>query len=147
MEYVRLILVIPTRTYLRFKADYPTPQPGQSGAGDLARSIVAALRAEGFKPSEPEDQEFAHFVRCPSGSREYEIMMAFDFVDGQTWEISCPRTLGFLSRLFGAGEEPELSALINAIHTTISSDSRVKAMSWYPSYGDKRNGSSNPGRL
>lgn len=135
---------MPTRTYLRFKADYPTPQPGQSGAGKVATLLVASLRAQGFNPSEPEDREFAYFLTCPSGPAEYEIMVAFDFVVGQTWEISCPRTMGALSRLFGKGEETELSALINAIHVALSSDPRAKDMSWYPSYGDQRNASPNP---
>jgi hypothetical protein len=110
----------------------------------VAALLVAGLRAQAFNPSKPEDQEFAHLVQCPSGPREYEIMVAFDFVDGETWEISCPPTIGFLSRLFGQTEEAELSTLLNAIHSTINSDSRVKEMAWYPSYGDKRNGSANP---
>src|ERR1051326_5569826 len=92
-------IAMPTRTYLRFKADYSPPPPGQSGAGEVAKSLVAGLRSKGFAPSEPTDQEYAHFVRCPSGSHDYEIMVAFDFVDGQTWEVSCPRALGFFSRL------------------------------------------------
>jgi len=133
-----------TRTYLRFKADYPIPQPGQSGGEAVAAALVAGLRAKGFNPSEPEDQEFAHFLRCPSGRHEYEIMTAFDFVDGQTWEISCPRKLGFLSRFFGQSEEVELTALVNAIHAVISSDPRVKELCWYPSYRNQTNGSPNP---
>jgi hypothetical protein len=132
------------RTYLRFKADYATPQPGQSGAADVAASLIAGLRAKGFSPSEPKDQEFAHFFRCSSGAHKYEIMVAFDFVDGQTWEVSCPPVLGVFSRLFGKTEETELSALIAAIHATMKSNSHVKEMYWYPSYGDKSNSSSNP---
>ena len=133
-----------TRTYLRFKADYPSPPPGASGAGEVAKSLVAELRAKGFAPSEPKDQEYAHFVRCPSGPHDYEIMIAFDFVDGQTWEVSCPRALGFFSRLFGKSEETELSALVKAIDAAMKSNSHVREMRWYPSYGDKSNGAANP---
>jgi hypothetical protein len=133
-----------TRTYLRFKADYPTPQPGQSGAGEVAAALAAGLRAKGFSPSAPKDQEFAHFLRCASGPHEYEIMVAFDFVDGHTWEVSCPPVLGFFSRLRGKTEEKELSPLIKAVHETMQSNSHVKEMEWYPSYGDKSHGSSHP---
>ena len=133
------------RTYLRFEADYPTPERGQSGAGNVAAGIADGLRARGFNPSEPRDQEYAHFFRCPSSSYEYEIMVSFDFVDGRTWEVSCPPVLGLFSRLFGKNEDRELSVLIEAIHATVRSDPRVKDMKWYASYGDKSNGSSKPG--
>jgi hypothetical protein len=131
-------------TYLRFQADYPTPEPGASGAGEVASFLVAELRAKGFNPSDPEDQEFAHMVRCKSGQYEYEIMIAFDFVDGHTWEISCPQVLGFLSHLFGKTDEKELSTLIEAIHGTMQSNPHVKEMHWHPSYGDKSHDSRNP---
>src|SRR5438270_509469 len=132
------------RTYLRFKADYTSPEPGQSGAGEMASALTAGLRARGFSASEPEDQEYAHFFRCTSGPREYEVMAAFDFVEGQTWEVSCKPVLGFFSRLFGKTEEKELSALIMAIHETMRSNPRVQEMHWYPSYGVKSNGSPSP---
>jgi hypothetical protein len=132
------------RTYLRFKADYPIPQPGQSGAGEITTALAAGLRARGFASSEPEDQEFAHFFRCRSGSREYEIMAAFDFVEGDSWEVNCPPTLGFFPRLLGKTEEKELSSLIGAIHAVMQSNSRVKEMLWYTSSGGKSNGSPDP---
>jgi hypothetical protein len=132
------------RTYLRFKADYLPPEPGKSGAGEIATSLAAGLRAKGFSPSEPKDEEFAHYFRCPCGGREYEIMTAFDFMDGHTWEVSCPPRLGFFSRLLGRTEEKELSTLIMAIHDTIHANPHVKEMHWYPAYGDESNGSLNP---
>ncbi len=132
------------RTYLRFKADYPIPAAGESGAGQIAASLVAGLRTRGFAPSEPADRQFAHFFRCASGPREYEVMAAFDFVDAHTWEVSCPRLLGSLSRLFGKTEDKELSSLLRAIHETIRSDSHVKEIQWYPRYGDKSHGSPTP---
>jgi hypothetical protein len=134
-----------TRTYLRFEADYPTPKAGQSGAGPVASTLIAGLRAKGFTPSEPEDQEYAHSFRCPSGRFNYEIMVAFDFVDGgRTWEVSCPPSLGFFSRLFGQNEDKELSALIKAIHETMTSEGHAQRLQWYPRYGDKSNGSPVP---
>jgi hypothetical protein len=132
------------RTYLRFKADYPVPESGQSGAGEIAANLAAGLRARGFSPSEPEDQEFAHFFRCRSGSRDYEIMVAFDFVEGRSWEVNCPPTLGFFPRLFGKTENKELSSLVDAIHGVMQSNPRVKDMVWYASAGDKSNGSADP---
>jgi hypothetical protein len=135
---------MPIHTYLRFKADYPSPKPGESGAGEVASTLAAGLRTKGFSPSEPKDQEYAHFVRCSSGPHEYEIMLAFDFVEGHTWEISCPPVLGFLSRLFGKTEEKELSALAMAIHDTMRSNPRVNEMCWHPSYGTKSHRSSTP---
>jgi hypothetical protein len=71
-------------------------------------------------------------------------MVAFDFVEGHTWEVSCPPVLGFFSRLFGKTEEKELFSLIGAIHAAMQSNPRVKEMLWYPSCGDKSNGSPDP---
>jgi hypothetical protein len=64
-------------------------------------------------------------------------MVAFDFVDGSAWEISCPPVFGFFSRLLGRNEDKELSALIKALHETMEINSRVKEMHWHPSYADK----------
>ena len=124
-------------TCLTFRADYPKPEPGQSGAGDVAEDLVVGLRAMGFNPSDPEDQVFVHFVYCSSGEHRYEIMIAFDFVGEALWEISCPRRFGFFAKLFGKREDKELSALIQAIHRVVEKNPKVKEMRWHPKYGDK----------
>ena len=99
--------------------------------------LAAGIRAKGFSPSPIEDREYAHTFRCKSGEYDYEIMVAFDFVDGGTWEVSCPPTLGWIARLRGKSEEKELSALISAIASVLRSDARVKNVRWYQAYGDK----------
>lgn len=106
--------------------------------------LATGLRAKGFNLSDPEDQEFAHFIHCKSGQYDYKIMVAFDFVDGATWEISCPRTLGTLQRLFGKTEDAELSALVETIDLVVKTDSRTREMHWYPSYGDTSPESGHP---
>jgi len=131
-------------TYLRFRADYSKPKPGQSGAGEVASSLATGLRLKGFNPSAPEDQEYAHFFRCKSGHHLYEVMVAFDFVDGESWEVSYLPVLSFFARLLSKIDVNELSALSLAIHETMRSNSHVKDMQWYPKYGDTANGSPNP---
>ena len=131
-------------TYLRFHADYLKPKPGQSGAGEVASSLASGLSIKGFNPSAPEDQEYAHFFRCKSGRHIYEVMVAFDFVDEESWEVSYSPILSFFARLFSKIDENEISALSSAIHETIRSNPHVKDLRWYPKYGDKSDGSPNP---
>jgi len=131
-------------TYVRLDATLPKPEPGESGAGELAGILFEGLCAHGFKPTPPTDCEYAHFLRCKSGDCEYEIMVAFDFVDGKTWEISCPSRLGLLAKLFGKSERQELGALITAIHDILQSDSRVTSIKWNAGYGDRSYDFPNP---
>jgi len=71
-------------------------------------------------------------------------MVAFDFVDGVSWEVSYLPVLSFFARLFSKIDENELSALSSAIHETMRSNPHVKDMHWYLKYGDKSSGSPNP---
>ena len=125
------------RTSARFESTLRRPQEGASGAGELAALLVAGIRAKGFSPSPIKDQEYAHTFRCKSGEYDYEVMVAFDFADGGTWEISCPPALGWFATLRGKSEERELSALISAIASVLHSEARVKNVRWYQAYGDK----------
>src|SRR5450432_1397865 len=121
-------------SYARLIADYPCPPDGQSGAGPFATDLAAALSRAGFKPSSPQDNEYAYSVRCKSGIHEYEIMVAFDFVDRQSWEVSCPPTLGFFARLIGKNEIDDHTRIIRAIHESLQSNPRVSKLVWYPAY-------------
>jgi hypothetical protein len=131
------------RTAARFESTFAKPKSGESGAGELASMLAAGLRAKGFSPAPIEDQEYAHCFKCPSGEREYEVMVAFDFNDGRTWEVSCPPVLGWLARL-RATEEREHSQLISAIDSVLHSDGRIADIRWYRSYGDKSDPSPSP---
>ena len=71
-------------------------------------------------------------------------MVAFDFVDEESWEVSYLPILGFFARLFSKIDENELSALSFAIHETMRNNPHVKDMRWYPKYGDTSYGSPNP---
>jgi hypothetical protein len=120
------------------------PKPGQSGAGEVASSLASGLRVKGFNPSTPLDQEYAHFFRCKSGYHLYEVMVGFDFVDEESWEVSYSPIRGFFARLFSKVDENELSALSSAILETMRNNPHVKDMHWYPKYGDTSYGSPNP---
>jgi len=106
--------------------------------------LVAGLHARGYSPSPVRDQEYAHTFRCRSGEYDYEVMVAFDFVDGKTWEVSCPPSLGWLARPKGKSEEEELSALVSAIASVLHSDARVKDVRWHASHGDRSEPSRTP---
>jgi hypothetical protein len=131
-------------TYARLDASLEKPQAGESGAGELAGILFEGLRARGFEATAPTHGQYAHFLHCKSGDYEYEIMVAFDFVDGKTWEISCPPRLGLLAKLFGKSERQELGALITAVHDILQSDSRVTSIKWNERYGDRSYDSPNP---
>lgn len=126
-------------TYVRLDTTLqkPATDGSSSGAGELADIVYKGLTALGFQPTTPTDDEFAHFLRCKSGNYEYEIMIAFDFVDEKTWEISCSTNLGFIAKLFGKSEQQELGSLINAISQILQSDARVISMKWNPRFGDR----------
>lgn len=133
-------------TYVRLDTTLqkPTAAGCSSGAGELADIVYKGLTALGFEPTTPTDDEFAHFLRCKSGKYEYEIMVAFDFVDQKTWEISCSTNLRFIAKLFGKSEQQELGSLINALFQTLLSDARVISMKWNPRYGNRSHDSATP---
>ena len=132
------------RTTARFESSFAKPKVGESGAGELAAMLAAGLKGKGFSPAPVEDQEYAHYFKCRSGEHEYEVMVAFDFNDGRTWEVSCPGVLGWLAKLRGRTEEDEHSALVSAIDSVLHSSSRITDVRWYRSYGDKSNPSPIP---
>jgi hypothetical protein len=132
------------RTAVRFEADFPKPKSGESGAGEVASMLIAGLRGNGFSPSPAQDEEYAHSFVCPSGKYSYSVMVAFDFVDNATWEVSCPPALGRFAKLRGQSEEKEHSALVSAIASVLSADPRIRNVRWYKSYGDKSDQSPQP---
>jgi hypothetical protein len=130
------------RTTARFESTLAKPRVGESGAGELAALLTAGLRSKGFVPTSTEDKEFAHFFRCRSIDREYEVMVAFDFNSDRTWEVSCPPVLGRVAKLLGATEDAEHSNLVAAIASILHADARMKDIRWYRAYADRLDQSS-----
>jgi hypothetical protein len=124
------------RTAARFEADFPKPKAGDSGAGELANLLAKGLRVLNFPVLSVEDIEYGHIVNVRSGEYEYEIMAAFDFDDGRTWEVCCPPVLGSLARLRGKSEDKELTALVKAIASVLRSERSLRNIQWYPTPDD-----------
>ena len=132
------------RSAARFESDFRKPKQGESGAGELASMLISGLRHHGFSPSPAKDEEYAHSLTCRSGKYSYEVLVAFDFVDRETWEVSCPPVLGWFAKLRGETEEKEHSALVSAIASVLTTDARIRNVRWYKSYGDRSDPSPTP---
>lgn len=132
------------RTAARFEGDFPKPKAGESGAGELAKMLAAGLRVLGFAVISVEDVEYAHLVNVRSGEYTYEILVAFDFEDGKTWEVCCPPVLGSLARLRGKSEDKELTALVRALASVLLSERSLRNVRWYPSPDDLSDPSPTP---
>jgi hypothetical protein len=132
------------RTAARLEADFPKPKSGESGAGPLAQLLANGLRVLKFTVISVEDVQYGHVVNVRSGEYDYEIMTAFDFEDGKTWEVCCPPVLGSLARLRGKSEEKELTAVVRAIASVLRAERSLRNVRWYATPDDLSDPSAGP---
>jgi hypothetical protein len=124
--------------FVRFRGG-PTPptSPGQdpNPGIEIVRHLAAELPGLGIPVLSTEDVEYAHQIRCEVDGKSYELMVGYDWVAGDWWEVFYAPRLPWWKRILGQSEEGEMRALTSALATALGRLPGVGEMRWYEAYG------------
>jgi hypothetical protein len=84
-----------------------------------------------------EEDEIPPTINVTSGSIEYSVTVCPSVYSPGYWEIDCPRTKGFVGRLFGKSEEGELGSVVNAIAEILRDEEAITRIKWYRDYSER----------
>jgi len=123
-------------TYVRFKGPFSKDTKEELLGVDLAEFLFEKLRQRGLSVRPVKKTEIPPTVNVTSGSIEYRLIVCPSIYDPSYWEIDCPRTIGFIGRLFGKSEEDELGTLVNAIAEILRDEEVITHVKWYSDYSE-----------
>jgi hypothetical protein len=124
------------KNHVRFKGQFKKEFKDEFPGRDLAEFITERLRQENCVVNSVEYTEPWFTVNVVSGSIEYPLMVSHSAMEGDYWEISCPRTLGFFARLRGKSEDAELQSVVNALDEILQDEETITDIKWYGDYSD-----------
>ena len=124
------------KNHVRFKGRFKKELKDEFPGRDLAEYIADRFRQKDFAVNSVEYEELWFTVNVVSGSIEYPLMVSPSATEEDLWEISCPRTLGFFSRIRGKSEDAELQNLVNALDEILQDDETITDIKWFSDYED-----------
>jgi hypothetical protein len=124
-------------TYVRFtggpappRSVAENPNPG----AELVDHLVAHLPGGGIVVRDAEDVEYAHEVHCLVLGKPYTVMVGYDWVTGDWWQVFYSRRLSWVKRLFGVSEDEEMRLLTSALATALDCLPRLREARWYRTF-------------
>jgi hypothetical protein len=124
-------------TCVRFKGG-PTPPPtleeNPNPGKELVEHLAASLGRAGIGVGKVADIEFAHEIECDVSGKRYKVLVGFDWITQEWWEVFYAPRLSWLRRLLGQSEVEEMRLLTKALATAIGELPGLGETRWYTSY-------------
>jgi hypothetical protein len=124
------------KSHVRFKSNFKKDVKGEIDGRDLAEFTAEHLRQKDYAVRSIENDEIWFTVNVTSGSIEYPLRISRSLINDDYWEISCSRTLGFFSGLFGKSEDSELRNLVDTLNEILHAEQTITDIKWYEDYDD-----------
>jgi hypothetical protein len=130
-------------TCVRFRGGFTPPRsvgedrnPGGEIAAHLGRELpIHEVTVGGIR-----DVEYAHEVSCTIDGRTYEVMVSFDWISKEWWEVFYGPSLSAFDRLRGRAEVGTMRRLSAAIYAVLTALPGIDEIRWYADYAEAVDG-------
>jgi hypothetical protein len=114
-----------------YESNFETGLPGEQ----LARDLYSALEQIGYSSLELVNEAPFWVIRVATDSKPIDVLVSlFLPADDRTeavWSVTIPRRTGFIGRLFGKPEEPEIISLLDAFHNILQKHANIDDPRWF----------------
>jgi hypothetical protein len=119
-------------TCMRFIGGFPFPEGIQLSPGrELAAYLSSELRKANITIENQEDVEYGIIINVMVAGQKYELLIFYDGMDEEWWEISYAPAFGLFDRLRGKREDDNLQILSCALDKSIRCLDGTRKIRWY----------------